>query len=264
MSRVTIERDGAVAVVTLNRPEKKNALDHALFDEIFEAGQALRAAKGLRAAVLTGAGDSFCAGIDTSGFMEMAGRIEETRRTMIEDGDPAVGNRFQRPCMIWQELPVPVIGAVNGVAFGAGTQLALACDFRFGGADTRMSVMESRWGLVPDMGITQFLPQIMPADKAKDLIMTARIVEAQECLDLGLLTWLSEDPLSAAMDYARVLASRSPDAIRASKRLVDEAWGQGREHLRLEGALQASVIGYENQIEAVMAGMQKRDATYKD
>ncbi|MFN3647380.1 MAG: crotonase/enoyl-CoA hydratase family protein [Gemmobacter sp.] len=256
--RLIVTRDGPVAEVMLNRPDKRNALDLGLFDALSAAGESLKAAPGLRAVILHGAGPAFCAGIDTAEFMAMAQRLAAVRAEMLA---PPAGqaNRFQRPCTVWAELDVPVIAAVQGVCFGAGLQLALGADFRLAAPDARFSVMEARWGLIPDMGITQSLPRLMRADLAKELILTARVVEAPEAAALGLVTRLEPDPLTAARALAARFAQVSPDVLRAGKRLVEATWtlppGAG---LRHEAQLQADLIGSRNQIEAVMAGMAGR------
>ncbi|MDP2084588.1 MAG: crotonase/enoyl-CoA hydratase family protein [Gemmobacter sp.] len=256
--RLTVTRNGPVAEVMLDRPDKRNALDMGLFAALVAAGEALKGAEGLRAIILHGAGAAFCAGIDTAEFMGMAGRIAAVKAEMLA---PPTGeaNRFQRPCTVWAELDVPVIAAVQGVCFGAGLQLALGADFRIAAPDARFSVMEARWGLIPDMGITQTLPRLMRADLAKELILSARVVEAPEALALGLVTRLAADPLAEARAMAARFAAQSPDVLRAGKRLVDDCWtlppGPG---LRREAELQADLIGSANQIEAVMAGMAGR------
>lgn len=256
--RLTVTRDGPVAEVMLNRPDKRNALDLDLFDALTSAGEALKGAAGLRAVILHGAGPAFCAGIDTAEFMGMVQRLAAVKAEMLA---PPQGeaNRFQRPCTVWAELDVPVIAAVQGVCFGAGLQLALGADFRIATPDARFSVMEARWGLIPDMGLTQTLPRLLRADLAKELILTARVVEADEAAALGLVTRLAADPLAEARAMAARFAGVSPDVLRAGKRLVEETWtlppGPG---LNREAALQAELIGSPNQIEAVMAGMAGR------
>jgi enoyl-CoA hydratase/carnithine racemase len=256
--RLTVTRDGPLAEVMLNRPDKRNALDMALFDALSAAGAALKGAEGLRAVILHGAGPAFCAGIDTAEFMAMAQRLEAVKAEMLSPA-PGRPNRFQRPCTVWADLDVPVIAAVHGVCLGAGLQLALGADIRLASPEARFSVMEARWGLIPDMGITQTLPRLMRADLAKDLILTARMLEAPEALALGLVTRLEADPLAAARALAARLAQVSPDVLRAGKRLVEDTWtlppGPG---LRREAELQAGLIGSPNQIEAVMAGMTGR------
>ncbi|MEM6617667.1 MAG: crotonase/enoyl-CoA hydratase family protein [Pseudomonadota bacterium] len=260
MERIEITVENHVAEVVLNRPEKKNALDPLFFEELPQAAESLAGRADVRAVVIRGAGGVFCAGIDTSSLMGMAQRLDDTRA--ILRGTPPEGNRFQRPSLAWQELGVPVIAAIEGVAFGAGVQLALAADFRFVAPGARMSIMEMKWGIIPDMGLTQSLPQLMPADRAKDLIMTGRIVEGAEAVSLGLATWLHDDPVGAARDYASMIAGKNPDAVRGAKALVDRTWGAGVEGLALEGELQADIMGAPNQIEAVTAQMQGRPAKY--
>ena len=191
--RLEIEIKDHVAEVKLNRPEKKNALDRVFFKELAQAGEDMRGNTDVRAVVMYGAGGCFCAGIDTSALMEFASDIEKMRAELRTPPEGGKGNRFQRPTVAWQELEVPVIAAVEGVAFGGGIQLALAADFRFMAPDARMSIMEAKWGIIPDMGITQSLPQLMRADQAKELIMTGRILDAQEALALGLTTYVDAD-----------------------------------------------------------------------
>lgn len=262
--RVIVTRNGPVAEVMLNRPDKRNALDLDLFDAITAAAEGLRGQPGLRAVILHGAGAAFCAGIDTAEFMRMAQNLPAVRAEVLAApaGQP---NRFQRPCTVWASLDVPVIAALHGVVFGAGLQLALGADFRLCAPGARLSVMEARWGLIPDMGITQSLPRLLRADLAKDLILSGRVIEAPEALDLGLVTRLAEDPLTEARAMAAQLATVSPDVLRAGKRLVEGAWnaatGAG---LRLEAELQAGLLGSPNQIEAVMAGMQGRAPQFRD
>ena len=255
---------GPVASVVLNRPEKKNAFNGDMFAGLPDAAARLQSEPGLRAVVMLGAGDCFSAGLDVSMFMEFAKDISALKDEMRNPPGGQAANRFQEPVVCWQSLPVPVIAAITGVCFGAGMQLALAADFRIAAPDARFSIMESKWGLVPDMGITQSLPKLMPSDQAKDLIMSARVVEADEALSLGLITRIADDPVKAAHEMADLLAARSPDAIRAAKRLVDSGWNTSAvEGLALEATLQAEIIGGENQIEAVMANMQKRDPKFR-
>ncbi len=261
--RLTITRNGPVAEVMLNRPDKRNALDMALFDALAAAGDSLKGAEGLRAVILHGAGAAFCAGIDTAEFPRMAQNLASVKAEMLAPG-PGTANRFQRPVTVWAELGVPVIAAVHGVAFGAGMQLALGADFRIAAPDAKLSIMEARWGLIPDMGVTQSLPRLMRADLAKELILTARVLEAPEALALGLVTRLAEEPLAEARAMAERFARVSPDVLRAGKRLVEDSWtlppGPG---LKIEAELQADLIAGPNQIEAVMAGMQNRPPKFR-
>lgn len=255
---------GPVAEVRLNRPDKKNAWTLEMFDALSAAAGALAGEPGLRAVVMSGAGGCFSAGLDFSVFQEFATKLEAIKKEMRNPPDGRIANRFQQPVVCWQNLAVPVIAAIEGVCFGAGMQLALAADFRIAAPDAKFSIMESKWGLIPDMGITQSLPKLLRADQAKDLIMTARVVDAEEALALGLITRIADDPVAAAHGLAAELVARSPDAVQGAKRLVEESWGaEPSAALALEAALQAELMGGANQIEAVMANMQKRDPEFK-
>jgi len=262
--RVKIDIKDFVAEVAMTRADKMNALDPAMFAALAEAGESLKGRKDVRAVVLYGQGQNFCAGIDTGSFASMAQGIGEVRESLLNPASGEMANRFQKPCFVWQELAVPVVAAIQGVCFGGGAQLALSADFRFAAPDVRFSIMESKWGLVPDMGLTQNLPKLIRADQAKDLIMSARILTAAEASDMGLLTRVTENPLDDARAYAADLAARSPEAVQGAKRLVEQSWAAAvGEGLKLEAVIQADIIGYPNQIEAVMANMQKRPPKFK-
>ena len=128
-----------------------------------------------------------------------------------------------------------------------------------------MSVLEIKWGLIPDVGITQTLRNLVPLDVAKELTFTGRILDGQAAKDLGLVTHVSEDPLASAMELADEIASKSPDAIRAGKRLLEEAWhADERAGLELETQLQVALIGSDNQREAIRANFEKRAPDFKD
>jgi len=261
-ARVRIEIDDHVAVVTLNRPEKHNALDGDMFLGIVGAAEELAATPGLRAVVLHGAGKSFCSGLDIAALM--AGGPVSTTDLLTRDPDRRA-TLAQRPCTEWIDLPVPVIAAVHGTCFGGGLQIALGADVRIAAPDARLSVMESRWGLVPDMGITTTLPRLVRIDVAKELTYTARILSGAEAAGLGLVTRTAEDPLGAALELAREIAGRSPDAVRAAKRLYDTAWhGDPAAGLALESELQRALLGAPNQIAAVTAGLTKQPAQFTD
>lgn len=257
-----LNAQGPVAELRLNRPAKKNAVTLELLQELVDACAALAAEPGLRAVVLSGAGGDFSAGMDTSVLMSFAGDIEGIKAEMLAPPD-GIANRFQAPAKAIADLPVPVIAAIDGVCFGAGIQLALAADFRIASPDSKLSIMEAKWGLIPDMGISLSLPKLIPADRAKALIMTAQVLSGEEALAEGLVTRLAAAPHAAAMAFAEELASRSPDAIRAAKTLVDDLWSnRAADGLRLEAELQAALMGAPNQVETVMAQMQGRKPSY--
>lgn len=261
--RVTVTITDHVAEVTLNRPDKLNAFDQGMFDAVSEAGERLAGMDDLRAVVLTGAGRGFCAGIDTSLMMSFAGRLDALRDEINTPLPGKRANHFQHPCTVWADLPVPVIAAIHGVCFGAGMQLALGADLRISAPDAKLSIMEMRWGLIPDMGLTKLLPGVMRADQALDLILSAEQIDGTTAQSLGLVTRLADDPLAAARALARTIAGRSPEAVRGAKALVRAAWPGDDEALALEARLQAEIIGSPNQIEAVMAGMQKRTPSFR-
>lgn len=260
---VTTEMDGHVAVVTLNREEKKNAINLDMFEAIADTGDQLSKDSAVRAVVLRGAGDTFCAGIDTSVFQGGGIAAVASGAMAPRGGSPA--NMFQSAAYVWRELPVPVIAAINGVAFGGGLQIALGADIRFAAADARFSIMEIKWGLIPDMAISTTLRHVMPIDRIKELAWTGRELDGKAALDAGLVSAVKEDPYLAALELAADIAAKSPDAIRAMKRLLNESWQNSEEDsLRQEAKLQMSVIGKPNQLESVMANLQGRAPEFSD
>ena len=262
---VTIECKDGVADVRLNRPEKYNALSPEMFAAITEAGESLTEANDLRAVVLSGNGRGFCSGLDFASFSAMAGGSSASRLTSALSKSQGPENFAQRPALVWKRLPVPVIAAIHGVAFGGGCQIALGADIRIARDDARLSILEIKWGLVPDMSITQTLRDLVPLDVAKELVFTGRIVSGADAAELGLVTRTAEDPLAEAMALAAEIASRSPDAVRADKRLLEESWRTDpATGLRLEAKLQGGLIGTPNQVEAVKANFEDRAPEFKD
>jgi enoyl-CoA hydratase/carnithine racemase len=264
---VTIDVSDGIADVRLNRPDKYNALSGEMFSAIIEAGSSLAEAKEVRAVVLSGNGRGFCAGLDMASMQGLAqteaGQAGAAESLLSRGNGPE--NRAQRPAYIWKTLPVPVIAAVHGVAYGGGCQIALGADIRFAAPDAKFSVMEIKWGLIPDMSLTQTLRDVVPLDVAKELMFSGRILSGVEAKELGLVTHLADDPLAAAMALAREIAGKSPDAVRAGKRLLEESWhADARTGLELEAELQTGLIGRPNQVEAVMANFEKRDPEFKD
>jgi enoyl-CoA hydratase/carnithine racemase len=259
--RVRITHDGAVADVRLTRGDKHNALDWEMFTSLDEAADELRERRDVRAVVISGDGPSFCAGLDFPSFAAEPSRMEE----MFGHRDGDAANLAQRITYDWQRLPMPVIAALHGNCIGGGSQLALGPDIRFAAPDTRISVMEVKYGLIPDMGITQTLPTLVGLDVAKELVFTGRFVEADEALRIGLVTRIADDPRAAAHELAAEIAARSPDAVRRGKQLLNEAArARSEESLALEERLQRELLGSPNQIAAVTAAVTKQPAEFTD
>ncbi|MGW5301853.1 crotonase/enoyl-CoA hydratase family protein [Rhodococcus aetherivorans] len=255
--------DHGVATVSMERADKHNALDHAMFDALLNAASDLAATPSVRAVVLHGAGKSFCAGLDIASFLgEHDGGIDAL--LVREQGDLA--NYAQRAAYDWVKLPIPVIAAISGNCFGGGLQIALGADIRIAAPDAKLSIMEVKWGLVPDMAITQTLPRIVGIDVAKELTFTGRIVTGDEARALGLVTRTDDEPLAAALTLAREIAEKSPHAVRAAKRLYGETWTSADPSaaLVLESELQTGLLDTPNQAEAVAAGLAKQTPTFVD
>jgi enoyl-CoA hydratase/carnithine racemase len=258
--RVTVTVAGGVADVQLNRPEKRNALDPAMFAALVAAGERLKTEPGLRAVVLSGAGPDFCAGLDFGSFQAMAAgeRLSATAQLPPSAGPARAAG--QRAAYVWAELPVPVIAAVHGNALGGGLQITLGADIRIVAPGARLSVLEVVWGLIPDMTGTQLLPELVGRDVAKELTYTGRVVSGTEAVAIGLATRADPDPVAAARAVAGEIAGRSPHAIRAAKRLLDLA---GRASLADGFAAEQeeirALIGSPNQVEAVTARFERRE-----
>ncbi len=261
--RVLLKVENNVATVTLNRADKRNAVDMDMFHGLIGAAEQIRSERKVRAVVLHGDGEHFCAGIDISMF---AGEgINATGPDLLAKPHDTSANLVQLACLVWRELPVPVIAALNGTVFGAGLQIAMGADMRYASAEARFSIMEVRWGLIPDMAFTNTMRHVIPTDKVRELAYTGRIVTAAEAASLGLVTGIDEDPLARAYQIAMDIAQKSPDAIRAIKRLINEAWDvDGGAALQLEAALQKEILAGANQREAASANLEKRLPSFQD
>ncbi|MDL5156198.1 crotonase/enoyl-CoA hydratase family protein [Actinomycetospora termitidis] len=263
--RVRVEVVEGVADVRLARPEKRNALDPAMFEAIVRTGEQLRHDPSVRVVVLSGEGPDFCAGLDFGSFRAMAGGERLSASAQLPPTSGPARATGQRAAWVWAELEVPVIAAIHGNALGGGLQIALGADIRIVAPDARLSVLETRWGLVPDMTGSQVLPELVGRDVAKELTLTGRFVDGEEAAALGLCTRTAPDPHAAGIELAREIAARSPHAVRAAKRLLDLA---GRVDLATGFAAEqteiGALIGSPNQIEAVTAGFEKRPPVYED
>ncbi|KYH00677.1 crotonase/enoyl-CoA hydratase family protein [Bradyrhizobium sp. DOA1] len=266
--RVSISISEGVADVRLVRADKMNALDQAMFEALVAATERLSKDKSVRAVVLSGEGRAFCAGLDMGRFAAMKEKggngipggenRDLTKRTHGQANFP------QQAVWGWRQLPVPVIAAVHGVAFGGGFQLSLGADMRFLSADARMSIMEIKWGLVPDMAGTPILASLVRDDILRDLTYTGRIFSAQEAMAYGLATRICDDPRASALEVAREIAGKSPDAIRAAKRMLNNLSVDPGPALLAESVEQQKLIGSTNQTEAVRANLEKRAPKFAD
>ena len=266
--RVTIEIDGGVAHVRMNRPAKLNALDVAQLEAIVTAGESLKEEPSVRAVVLSGNGRGFCAGLDVANLLQMAskGAVDQTpvgRR--IGDLEGRTTHLGQQACWVWQELPVPVLAAVHGVALGGGCQLALGADIRIVAPDVQFSVLEIRLGLIPDMTGTASLPRLVRPDVAKELTFTGRMVSGEEAARIGLATRVSARPLDDALAMAHEIAAMNPHAMRGAKRLLNASPHRGvTQQFEDERRTIFDLIGSPNQIEAATAYLEKRSAVFQD
>jgi enoyl-CoA hydratase/carnithine racemase len=259
--RVRVEVSDHIATVTLTRPDKHNALDQAMFEAIIEAADEVGSAQGVRAVVLHGEGPSFSSGLDIASMMSSDQGLDGLLDRLRDDPP----NWFQRAAYDWVRVPVPVIAAIHGACFGGGLQIALGADIRIATPDARLSVMEIRWGLIPDMSITRTLPRLVGIDIAKELTYTGRVFSGEEAASIGVVTHVEADPLAAAQTLATEIAAKSPDAVRGAKRLYDDAWtGSPDETLALEASTQLGLIGSQNQLAAVAAGVTKQPADFVD
>jgi enoyl-CoA hydratase/carnithine racemase len=263
--RISISVVDGIADVRLNRPDKLNALDQAMFSAIVETGERLKGDAAVRVVVLSGEGRGFCAGLDFGSFQAMAGDGSKGSsgggRTLgaIGETNGRITHIGQQAAWVWQELEVPVIAAVHGPALGGGLQIALGADLRIVAPDAKLSVLEARWGLIPDMTGTVVLPKLVGLEVAKDLTFTGRMVTGTEAVALGLASRVADDPRAAALELAADLATKSPDALREGKRLLNLSGTRPlAEQLLDERQTMASLIGSPNQVEATKAYFEQR------
>ncbi|MBV9872609.1 MAG: crotonase/enoyl-CoA hydratase family protein [Frankiaceae bacterium] len=267
--RVSVTVESGVADVRMVRAEKMNAIDPAMFLALAETGEELKSRRDVRAVVLSGEGRAFCAGLDMDSMQQLAAPSNDSRDTVLDDAakrTAAGANLAQQACYVWREVPVPVIAAVHGVAYGGGFQLTLGADIRIVAPDVRLAIMEIKWGLVPDMSGIVLLRRLVRDDVARELTWTGRILDGEEAVQLGIATRVADDPRAAALAMAREIASKSPDAIRAGKRLLNLAQtdATAAEIFLAESSEQRALIGGANQIESVMANFEKRPPVFND
>jgi enoyl-CoA hydratase/carnithine racemase len=264
--RIKVDFRDGVADVRLTRADKMNALDNAMFSALVETGEELKTRKGLRAVVLSGEGRAFCAGLDMGNFAKMAsGERRGVAGVVNTARTPGGSNSAQHAVMVWREIPVPVIAAVHGVAFGGGFQLALGADMRFVAPDTKLAVLEIKWGLVPDMAGIVLMRGLVRDDIARELTFSGRVFTGEEAYALGVATRVTTDPRGEALALAKEIAGKNPHAIRGAKRLLNlSADADQATILKAETDEQVALIGSPNQVEAVMSNVEKRAANYAD
>lgn len=269
-NRIDYSVENHIARVHLIRADKMNALDADMMDALIEAGERIKADDSIRVVVMSAEGKAFCAGLDMGNFAKMAegsgaGVTDGNARQTLAERTHGLANRPQKVAFTWREIKVPVIAAAQGFALGGGFQVFMGADMRYAAPGTKFSIMESRWGLVPDMGTTHVMTRLVREDIVKELAMTARIFEADEAYEHGFLTRICDDPIAAAMQTARDIAARNPDAIRGTKQLFNQPADRFiAETLLLESVLQDEIIGTPNQVEAVKAELEGRTPEYQD
>ena len=252
--------EDGIARVELARPDKLNALTLGTLDGLVATARELRADRTLRGIVLTGQGPSFCAGLDFATVMRDRAGIAKAFAPRPWRGT----NTFQEACWAWRRIPVPVVAAVQGHCFGGGVQIALGADFRLTTPDAQWSVLEAKWGLVPDMSGIQSLSQQVGLDVAKRLTMTGEVVTGAEAVRLGLATETSDDPVGAAYELIRQISTRSPDSVAATKRIFERTWTAGaRRTFRWERCEQAVLLAAQNTAIARRAVVDKVPAKYR-
>ena len=261
MDAVTFEPfDDAVGVVTLNRPDKLNAMNGDVFDGLHAAAAAADKAISngeCRAVLLIGAGRAFSAGLDVSLFAEQAGGDVP--------GDERI-SYLQQAFTVFEDLAVPTVAAVRGVALGAGCQLALACNLRIAAPDASLGLLEARWGLVPDLGATWRLPRLVGLSRATDLAMSARTVDATTALSWGLVDAVAgpDDDFPAwARAYTAALAAGPTTAVGAVAALMRDSYRSDRETvLAAERAAQQRCLASADFAEAAAAAMGGRPPNF--
>ena len=266
-ARVRVDHDAGVAHVRLTRADKRNALDGAMFQAIAQAGERLKNDLSVRAVVVSGDGPSFCAGLDFGSFQAMGsgGNASQNGADIGAMAEGRITHLAQQIAWVWQEVPVPVVAALAGHALGGGMQLALGADIRIAHPDTKLSMREVHWGLIPDMTGTLMLSRLVRDDVMKDLVFTGRILPASEGAALGLVTRLSNDPVADALAVAREIAGRSPEAVRGAKRLINRLSNAGAaEHFSAEREIIFKLIGSPNQVEAITANFENRAPKFTD
>ena len=264
--RIELTIENHISHVCLSRADKMNSLDKKMLEAIPLVGEKLRSDSSIRVVIVSGDGGNFCAGLDKSNFSAMLNQKQsQSVPKVLAERSNGIANSLQYVVWMWRELPIPVIAAVDGFALGGGLQIALGADFRYASKNSRYSILELKWGLIPDMSSTQIMRHIIRDDVIRELTYTARLFSAQEAKEWGFVTEIVDDPLVHSMAIAKDIVQKNPDAIRAAKRVIDNAnYQTAAQGLLMESVEQDVILGSSNQIEAVMAQLEKRPAVFKD
>jgi len=256
--RIETVINGPVAEVMLTRADKMNALDLATFNALVEAQTLLAADSRIRAVILHGSGNNFCAGLDMSVLADAQAISNLSARSHGHC------NLFQQAALGWRELPVPVISAISGHCLGGGLQIAMATDLRICQPQAKFCVMEIHWGLLPDMGLTITAGRLLRSDVLLELTLTGKTISGEHAVTVGLATHVAENPLASAREIAAQIASKSPDAVRAAKQLFNAEANSIAVQLQAESDAMQALVGSPNQREAVQARLAKRTPYFSD
>lgn len=258
---VIVERQDERAHVCLNRPDKHNGMNLEMLDAVNRCASELADDRSLRSIVIEGMGPSFCAGLDVKSMFDQPLTAGSTLMTQLW---LPYANRFQRWSLAWRDIGVPVVAAIHGNCFGAGMQLALGADVRVARPDAQFSVMEAKWGLVPDMGGAVLLRELLPIDVAKELTLSARVIDGNEAARIGLVTHLADDPVTRAAEIAADMSHYSPDAVAAGKMLLQQAWtASDSDAAAAERKWQRRLVGRINQRISVSRNTDAPDKPFK-
>lgn len=256
---VKLSLENGIARVVLNRPAQHNSLNIDLVTGLLDVLSTLNSSRDLRVVILSGSNHNFCSGLDVAGVMTDPKNIQ----WLLSGCDGYPHNKVQHLALGWRSLNVPVIAAIEGYCFGGGLQMALGADLRIAHPAARLSVMEGRWGIIPDMGISVTARGCVKEDVLMRMTITAEVVDGEAALTAGMVTELADDPLARAESLAAIICNRSPDMVKAAKHLLRDSYTEtDEERLALEEKLQRRLLGTANQMEAVMANIQKRDPVF--
>lgn len=257
--RVLLTIEDGIATVTLNRGEKYNGLDMPMFKQLSHTIETLRKNRSVRVVILNANDNVFCTGLDIKSLKNNPFKIKK----LLKKPEGVPTNLVQDVAYQWRTLNVPVIAVTHGKCLGGGLQIAMGADFRFSTPDCEFSILEAKWGLIPDMGGMVAWREVLRGDVLRDLVYTGRMVEAKEALDIGLITRIEDDPMQAAKDYAHILISQSPDALAAGKKLINDIWTANDETvLDLETTYQTRIANKWNQLAAASRNLRKKPLKY--